>query len=112
MNRPAVKDMPDTGKKYPVVEYDDEAVEYIKAEGLENELEEALQRVPRYFRNTESIRFEIVEGSDEDSVPHLIMFVKSDVSTSAEFRTAANEFIMPLRQTKTKLYFALSILLG
>ena len=111
MNRPAVKDMPDTGKKYPVVEYDDEAVEYIKAEGLVNELEEALERLPECFPEAQKVSLCVLESGDSDSEPHLVLVIDAGM-TSREFLTATDKFIAPLRVIKSRLYFALAVISG
>ena len=110
MNKTADKNIVAVERKFPEVEYDDEAVELIQAEGLQSELDVALKRLPDCFPSAVRIKFEVLESGDEDSEPSLVMFVFSPM-TSQQSRIAVDNFMEPfIRQSVSKLFLFLAVL--
>src|SRR5437868_4649136 len=90
MNETATKPAPTI---LPSIEYEDEATELIKERNVQSDVATAVKWLSDYFPGTTQAYLSVVEGADEDSEPHLVLFVDYPDMTSDAFISASKKFI-------------------
>jgi hypothetical protein len=90
------------------VDFDGNAVDYISANGLQAEFQSSLDRVHTHFPSATHVSVAVAQDP-EDTEACLMMLIRASMKPD-EFQIATDEFMAPLRELRSKLYFSLAVL--